>query len=101
MAWYEDDAGVDVLDYSKAIMATGKGGDSYLLLPQIDKDGEPNGFNWFNPQTGIYNSSRFWGTAQAAVNWYATTGYVIRNVELLWTTPNKGAGVNGSSERAK
>ena len=76
----------DNLDYSKPIVAeriTDKV--KYILLPQINIQGNRSvatkGFNWFNTETGMYNSCTCWDDPRNAVDSYKDV-YLIYNVNI-------------------
>lgn len=66
--WYSD-TDKPALDYSKPIVAY-NGQNRYLLMPQKGNEYDIIGYDWFNLNTGEYNSCRIFKTAKDAVNCY-------------------------------
>lgn len=82
MTWYTD---IDktTLDYSKPIIAKSrKTDDKFLLLPTC-KDGsyQFRGYDWFNIETGKWNSCVNFQTSEEAIKCYEKT-YTISNYEF-------------------
>ena len=77
--WYENGE-TKTIQENKPIFAENCVG-AYILLPQIDKDYESKGFNWFNIKTGLYDSSKFYQSVDEAVN-SRKANYNICNGEL-------------------
>ncbi len=74
------------VDYSMPIMAERKDDVKYLLIPQINTQANKSvitqGYNWFNVDTGVYNSCTCWDSAEDAVDCYIDLGYLIYNVRV-------------------
>lgn len=81
--WYESIRSKG-LDYSKPIIAEGRGihkKEKFLLLPQISQlDYSIKGYDWFNVDTGKYNSSCRFSSVKEAMDSYGD--YLIYNVEI-------------------
>lgn len=83
--WYSEEPTKIQLDYSKPIRAT-NGSDVYILMPIIKQRGGyvVCGYDWFNFNTGSWNSCTFWETPQEAIDAYSKyQKYIISNCELI------------------
>lgn len=81
MTWYTN-TDKQELDFSKPIMATNSDkSNTYLLLPSTeDCSYDHRGYDWFNINTGTWNSCKNWETVQEALE---SGGYFnIRNCEI-------------------
>jgi len=78
MKWYINEM-KKALDYSKPIKAISKGlGFTYLLLPQIEPHSyKVIGYNWFNVDSGEYNSAECWKTPEEAIKYYSADHKII------------------------
>ena len=83
MKWYERDAPMVEIDYSKPIAKKSVTAGTMLLLPCLRDDSGYDiiGYNWFRLLDGHWNSCRTWKTPQAAVDAYGGTKYCF-NVEI-------------------
>jgi hypothetical protein len=77
--WY----GEKKLDYSQPVVAV-KRNKRYLLLPQVNQrcNFETKGYDWFDINSGEWNSCLYFSTPEAAINSYASSGYKITNARL-------------------
>lgn len=87
MPWYSADAPKPELDYSLPIVATHiEHEGTYILLPQIAKNSYlVTGYNWFNMQTGTYDSSRCYPTPKEAIA-SRTRDYTFHNAKVKYIT---------------
>lgn len=80
--WYQSDEG---LDLSRPILAKGGFGNyTYMLLPQIEKGSyDIVGYNWFNVDTGEYNSCQCFKTVKDALDSYKYN-CKFKNTTIKW-----------------
>lgn len=64
--WYQSGNNEKVIDYKKPIIAKCDG-KVLMLMPQIRDNYKVVGYNWFNINTGLYNSCCLFKTPQDAI----------------------------------
>lgn len=79
MAWY--DKGNSALDFTKPIKATHTDGSVYLLMPVRDTAYAVT-YEWFNPISGYWNSSKGWKNPNDPVECYKQMGYKVTNTTI-------------------